>query len=45
MAIVLCYHSRQNKSLDLEVDKLNNVFHFLCIPIMNATWETIKKIK
>lgn len=37
MVIVLCYYSRQNKILDLEVDKLNNIFHFLCVTIMNAT--------
>lgn len=37
MVIFLRYYSRQNKSLDLEVDKLNNVFHFLCIRIMNVT--------
>lgn len=44
MVIVLYYHNRQNRSLDLEVDKLNNVFHFLCIPIMNATSITIKNV-
>lgn len=44
MVTVLYYYSRQNNSINLEADKVNNVLNFLCVPIMIATWGTINQI-